>query len=124
MNSKTTIVAMACVWGALLATAVSGACYQLTNLGTGCSFDTVVSPNCVLSITTNLSQVHGTTTSGTGTGSDHATCSTVTYCVQQLGILDANGKCVASPPPNGWTSTTSGLSCTLDGKVCQMVANP
>lgn len=124
MNSSKAIVAMACGWGALLTATAFAACYQLTNLGSGCSFDDVVSPNCVLSVTTNLSQVHGTTTNGTGTGSDRATCKTVTYCVQQLGILDANGVCVASPPPIGWTSTTSGLSCVLDGKACQMVANP
>lgn len=108
--------------GWLLGTAalVSGACYQLTDLGSGCGYSApVVAPECVFATTTNIG-VSGSTGSGTGQGKTEVNCRMVTYCAQTIGTL-SNGVCVAGQSP--WTQTPSGLTCALSGTTCTMTIN-
>ena len=62
-----------------LGSVVLGACYQLTDLGYGCTYAELGPDECALSYSTNI-QVNGTTDSGTGKGRTGFNCTFQTYC--------------------------------------------
>lgn len=98
-------------WLVAAGTIVSGACYQLTDQGSGCGYaDPVVAPECVYSTGTNIA-VSGSTGSGTGAGQTAVNCRMVVYCTQVIGTLNGQGVCVLGQ--TYWTQSTQGLTCTL-----------
>jgi len=111
------LVLLGLAWTSLFSISVSGACYQLTNIGKGCDLVPVTAPECVISESTNL-PLHGTTTSGTGAGMTETDCPMTTVCKQIIGNLDGSGHCVVYVPTV--TKADDAATCSLKGDPCVM----